>query len=73
MDQFDKASELEALAREKAIAFQRSKVKHGKSFEQCEDCGINIPQARRVAIAGVKTCVDCQTFNEKQGKLYAAR
>jgi hypothetical protein len=32
MDQFDKASELEALAREKAIAFQRSKVSKGKSF-----------------------------------------
>lgn len=73
MDQFDKASELEALARDKAIAFQRSKVKQGEAYEQCEDCGIDIPQARRAAIAGVKTCVDCQTVNEQQGKLYGAR
>lgn len=73
MDQFDRATELEELAREKAIAFQRRKVKQGKSFEQCEECGVDIPLARQVAIAGVKTCVDCQTFNEKQGKLYGAR
>ena len=73
MDQFDKATELEELARDRALAYQRSKTAHGAAFEQCEDCGVAIPAARRLVVAGVKTCIDCQIFNEKQGKLYAAR
>lgn len=73
MDQFDKASELEATARDKAIALQRSKMQQGQSLTHCADCAVAIPDARRLVVAGVKTCIDCQMFNEKQGKLYAAR
>ena len=73
MDQFDKASELEQLARDKAIAYQRSKTSINPSLESCEECGIDIPEARRLAIKGVKTCIDCQIINEKQGKLYGNR
>lgn len=73
MDQFDRASELEQIARDKAIAHQRSKTAGGQSLERCAECGEVIPPARRLAIKGVKTCIDCQHFNEKQGKLYGAR
>ena len=71
MDQFDRATELEELARDKAIAFQRSKVQPGASFEQCEDCGVKIPAARKLIVAGVKTCIDCQKIHEKKGRFYA--
>lgn len=73
MDQFDRATELEQLARDKAIAYQRSKTSQQPSLACCESCAEAIPAARQRAIAGVKTCIDCQQFNEKQGKLYAAR
>lgn len=73
MDQFDKASELEAMARDKALAFQRTKMQQGPSLTHCAECAVAIPAARRLAVAGVKTCVDCQIVNEKQGKHYAAR
>lgn len=67
MDQFDRASELEQIARDKAIAYQQSKMLQGKSAHECQDCGEPIPEARRLAIIGVKTCVDCQTIKEERG------
>lgn len=73
MDQFDQASELEQIARDKAIAYQRNKISTEQSLDHCEECGVDIPEARKLAIKGVKTCIDCQTFNEKQGKLYGNR
>lgn len=70
---FDQAQELERLAREKAIEYHQANMPKGESLKQCNDCGVDIPQARREAIVGVKTCVDCQVFNEEKGKLYATR
>ncbi len=70
MDQFDKASELEQVAREKALSHQRSKISDEPSFSHCVDCGEDIPEARRQAIKGVKTCIDCQEFNEMRGRSY---
>jgi phage/conjugal plasmid C-4 type zinc finger TraR family protein len=32
----------------------------GPSLTRCEQCGAEIPAARRVAIAGVRYCVACQ-------------
>ena len=34
------------------------------SAEWC-DCGERIPAARRLAVPGVQTCVECQGMNEK--------
>lgn len=66
MDQFDRAQELEQIARDKAIEYQQSKMLHGESAHECEDCGSQIPEQRRLALAGVKTCIDCQTTKEKR-------
>ena len=35
------------------------------SLEECEDCGDDIPQARRQAIRGCTRCVWCQELAEK--------
>ena len=35
---------------------------------QCEDCGAPIPDARRVALPGVITCIHCQELNEQSRK-----
>ena len=38
----------------------RSKLAHGPGLKKCEECGTNIPAARRKAVAGVRLCVRCQ-------------
>jgi phage/conjugal plasmid C-4 type zinc finger TraR family protein len=38
----------------------RSRLPKGESLEACEECGTTIPEARRVAIPGVRLCVPCQ-------------
>lgn len=36
------------------------------SAEFCEECGDQIPEARRKAIQGVQLCVHCQEINERR-------
>jgi phage/conjugal plasmid C-4 type zinc finger TraR family protein len=67
MDQFDRASELEQVARDKAIAYHQAKMQHGESATDCADCGEPIPEPRRLAVIGVKRCVDCQGILEERG------
>lgn len=50
---------------ENAIAAVRKNIRTGPSLEECEDCGEPIPEARRLAISGCTTCVDCQELREK--------
>ena len=40
----------------------RSRLGQGESLLECEDCGEPIPQARRLALPGVRRCVQCQEF-----------
>ena len=35
------------------------------SLEECEECGDEIPEARRLAIPGVKLCVFCKEKQER--------
>jgi phage/conjugal plasmid C-4 type zinc finger TraR family protein len=35
------------------------------SLTHCEECGEEIPEARRTAIRGVKLCVYCQQLQER--------
>lgn len=56
------ASISDELARMKA---RRAPV--GESLTHCADCDEEIPEARRLAIPGVKLCIDCQ--QERDGAL----
>ena len=38
----------------------RDRMPKGPSLEHCEDCGADIPAARRQAVPGVRLCVACQ-------------
>lgn len=67
MDQFDCASDLEQLVRDKAIAYHQAKMQCGESAKDCGDCGELIPEPRRLAVVGVKRCVDCQAILEERG------
>ena len=41
-----------------------------ESRTYCLDCGEEIPEARRRAVAGCKRCVECQTCFEGTGNGY---
>ena len=45
---------------EDAVELARSRLPSGESLSHCEECGEDIPEARRQAIAGVRLCVSCQ-------------
>ena len=45
---------------EDAVELARSRLPTGESLTHCEECGTEIPEARRKAIAGVRLCVACQ-------------
>lgn len=46
----------------------RRSAPKGKSLAFCEECGDEIPQARREAIPGVRLCVDCQEEADKENR-----
>jgi phage/conjugal plasmid C-4 type zinc finger TraR family protein len=67
MDEFDRAQalELEEYERNQARAIMPRPKR--PSATHCE-CGERIPAARRKAVPGVQTCVDCQEELERRSK-----
>ncbi|MCP9760042.1 TraR/DksA family transcriptional regulator [Aquitalea sp. S1-19] len=64
-DMFDRAQELEEAQRMRALQAQALRGNAGSaSLLQCQDCGEDIPEARRRAVAGCRRCVDCQSAME---------
>ena len=67
MDDGDRAADL--AARERASALSR--VLRGRDEtgepgrENCIDCDVSIPEARREAVLGVKRCINCQELVDK--------
>jgi len=43
-----------------AVKRARSALPRGESLVHCEECGAEIPLARRTAVPGVRRCVSCQ-------------
>ena len=39
---------------------------HTSPLTVCEDCGEEIPEARRRAALGCRRCIDCQTLFERR-------
>ena len=48
-----------------AINRARSRLPQGESALRCEECDAAIPEARRVALPGVRMCVTCQAAQDK--------
>ena len=51
---------------EDAVERARSHLPRGESLSECEECDAIIPEARRKAVPGVRLCVGCQEFADKQ-------
>ena len=50
---------------EDAVERARGQLPRGESLEHCEECDATIPEARRVAVPGVRLCVRCQEAHDK--------
>ena len=44
-----------------AVSAARARMPRGESAEFCDECGEEIPEKRREALPGVRTCVACQS------------
>jgi len=47
-----------------AVKLARAKLAAGEGCTHCDDCGEEIPDKRRQALAGVRTCVRCQSARD---------
>lgn len=63
----DAANELAQQRIEMAIAAHRID-RNAVSATHCVECGDDIPQARREAVPGCRTCSDCQQIIEIKNK-----
>lgn len=48
-----------------AVSGARSRMPAGESADYCDDCGEPVPERRRVALPGVRTCIACQSERDK--------
>jgi phage/conjugal plasmid C-4 type zinc finger TraR family protein len=48
-----------------AIQRSRSQLPAGESLQHCAECGEDIPEARRIAMPGVRLCLACQTIADR--------
>lgn len=49
-----------------AVLAARARMPSGESADYCEICGEDIPERRRAALPGVRTCVACQSERDRQ-------
>jgi phage/conjugal plasmid C-4 type zinc finger TraR family protein len=49
-----------------AIQRSRAHLPAGESLRACAECGEEIPEARRVALSGVRLCLACQTAADRE-------
>ena len=60
--QFEQAQRLQDDRLQHAIA---NRVQYqGESAEDCDSCGTDIPEARRLSVPGCRFCVECQGLRE---------
>lgn len=56
---------------EDAITRARSNLPKGESLTHCEECDAAIPEARRVAVPGVRLCIRCQSERDEEKKAFS--
>ena len=49
-----------------AIERARAQLRSGPGLSHCEDCDARIPEARRLAVPGVRLCIDCQQQQDRE-------
>ena len=51
-----------------AVSAARARMPTGESEQWCIQCGEEIPEKRRIALPGVKTCVECQSSRDSAAR-----
>lgn len=64
-DVTDRASGLEEADRIGGVALVLARLQ-GQGAEECEECGEEIPEARRRAVPWAVCCVECQSLSEQR-------
>jgi len=54
-----------------AIQRARSQLPQGPGLMRCEECDLEIPEARRKAVPGVRLCVSCQEARDQEQSGFA--
>lgn len=54
-----------------AVKQVRDRLPKGESARECDECGKEIPEARRKAVPGVRLCVACQGLVDEKQKINA--
>ena len=67
-DWMERAQELEQRQRDDALLAHQRLAPLSDSATHCMDCDEPIPSARRLAVAGVQRCIDCQETSELRSK-----
>ena len=49
-----------------AIQRARSQLPQGPGLLRCEECDVEIPEARRKAVPGVRLCLACQEARDRE-------
>ena len=52
--------QIDASIEDELKRLQARRALVGESLVECAECGEEIPQARRIALPGVKLCIECQ-------------
>ncbi len=52
-----------------AVLGARARLPAGEGASHCDDCGEAIPDRRRSALPGVRTCVVCQSARDAQRQI----
>lgn len=69
-DEFDRASEIETVDRERVLNNHVNRVKEApERYGFCNDCGSGIEDKRLIAQPDVATCFTCQSIREHRGHL----
>ena len=51
---------------EDAVSRARGRLPRGEALSHCEECDAPIPEARRLALPGVRLCVSCQAKHDNE-------
>jgi phage/conjugal plasmid C-4 type zinc finger TraR family protein len=54
-----------------AISRVQSQLPQGPSLTHCAECEVEIPEARRNAIPGVRLCLACQSAHDREAAQFS--
>ena len=54
-----------------AIGRVHSRLPQGPSLTHCAQCAAEIPEARRIAVHGVRLCVACQSEHDREAAQFS--